>query len=116
METNGVVTDVVQADVTSSHPVFYLPHKLIVKVYPGRDGIIRSADIRTKRGILTRPIQKLHDLELAEADSAPIDQNESNQHGTDFAPADRMPEAAESSASGENLVTRSGRRVKPPNR
>ena len=116
METNGVVTDVVQADVTSSHPVFYLPHKPVLKVYPGRDGIRRSADIRTKRGILTRPIQKLHDLELAEADSAPLDQNESNQHGTDFAPADRMPEAAESSASGENLVTRSGRRVKPPNR
>lgn len=37
---------------------------VIEKLYPGRDGKVRTADVRTSKGVLTRPIQRLHDLEI----------------------------------------------------
>jgi len=33
-------------------------------VFPGRDGLIRSVEVKTSRGVLVRPIQRLHDLEI----------------------------------------------------
>ena len=35
----------------------------VENTYPGKDGLIRTASIRTKKGVLYRPIQKLHLLE-----------------------------------------------------
>lgn len=40
------------------------PIGVIVKVYPGRDGLIRSVDVKTVKGIFNRTIQNLHDLEI----------------------------------------------------
>ena len=35
----------------------------IVKVHPGRDGLVRSVTLKTNKGELRRPVQKLHLLE-----------------------------------------------------
>ena len=40
------------------------PLGVIVKTFPGKDGIIRAVSVKTSKGIFTRPIQKLHDLEM----------------------------------------------------
>ena len=32
---------------------------IVEKVYPGRDGLVRSAQIRTSTGVFNRPITKL---------------------------------------------------------
>ena len=37
---------------------------MIIKTYPGRDGLIRSVDVKTKRGVFNRSIQTLHNLEI----------------------------------------------------
>ena len=37
---------------------------VVTKLYPGRDGTVRSAELRTSHGLRTRAIQRLHDLEL----------------------------------------------------
>ena len=37
---------------------------VVTKLLPGRDGIARSAELRTVRGQKTRAIQRLHDLEI----------------------------------------------------
>ena len=37
---------------------------MIEKVFPGRDGIVRTAEVRTAKGTLIRPIQRLHSLEI----------------------------------------------------
>ena len=40
---------------------------VVTKLYPGRDGVARSAEVRTKGGQLrTRAVQRLHDMELLE--------------------------------------------------
>ena len=40
------------------------PLAKVVKVHPGADGKIRSVDVRTAKGIVCRPIQRLHRLEV----------------------------------------------------
>ena len=39
---------------------------VVERLHPGRDGVVRAADVRTTRGVRTRPVQRLHDLELLE--------------------------------------------------
>ena len=39
------------------------PLARIVKVMPGKDGVVRVAEIRMKNGTYTRPISKLYHLE-----------------------------------------------------
>ena len=38
----------------------------VVKVHPGSDGVVRVADVRTSKGVRTRAVQCLHDLEVLE--------------------------------------------------
>ena len=35
----------------------------IVNTFPGKDGIIRTASVRTTKGMINRPVQRLHLLE-----------------------------------------------------
>ena len=37
---------------------------VVTKLFPGRDGVARSAQVRTERGLKTRAIQRLCDLEV----------------------------------------------------
>ncbi|XP_043207007.1 uncharacterized protein LOC122373228 [Amphibalanus amphitrite] len=39
---------------------------VVQRLHPSSDGVVRSADVRTTRGVRTRPVQRLHDLEVAE--------------------------------------------------
>lgn len=45
-------------------PRLQWPIGVIVNVYPGRDGLIRSVDVKTRKGVFNRTIQTLHDLEI----------------------------------------------------
>lgn len=45
-------------------PKLQWPIGVIVNVYPGRDGLIRSVDVKTRKGVINRSIQTLHDLEM----------------------------------------------------
>ena len=38
---------------------------MVTRLFPGRDGRVRSAEVRTGRGLKTRAVQRLHSLELA---------------------------------------------------
>ena len=40
------------------------PMGIVQEVFPGRDGVIRAVRIKTVKGMVTRPIQKVHDLEI----------------------------------------------------
>ena len=42
------------------------PLAKVVKVHPGGDGKIRSVDVKTAKGIVCRPIQRLHRLEVCD--------------------------------------------------
>ena len=39
---------------------------VVEQLYPGCDGVVRAADVKTAHGVRRRPVQRLHDLEIAE--------------------------------------------------
>ena len=41
------------------------PLAKVIKVHPGVDGRVRSVDLRTAKGIVCRPIKRLHKLIIA---------------------------------------------------
>ena len=45
-------------------PRLQWPLGVVQKVFTGRDGLVRSAEVKTTRGVFVRPIQRLHDLEI----------------------------------------------------
>ncbi|GFS19766.1 Pao retrotransposon peptidase superfamily [Elysia marginata] len=47
-------------------PRLQWPLAIVTKLYPGRDGLIRAVDLRTAKYKISRPIQKLHKLEMFE--------------------------------------------------
>ena len=71
----------------------------IVQLFPGRDGVSRTAEIKTDRGTLVRSIQRLHHLEMDSPDALVAQEVESE--------GDQVVEE-----EGPTVTTRSGRRVK----
>ena len=78
------------------------PLGVITKLFPGKDGHVRSVELRTAKGTLVRPIQKLHDLEVPGAKLGGSFGDDSSASVTD-SPVQR---------TGVK-TTRSGRVVKP---
>ena len=96
------------------------PMGVVTEVYPGKDGSIRSVQLKTKGGIFTRPIQRLHNLEVTEF----VDNISDNMSET----GDKQTENIESIVNSKTepnqscvikdspVVTRSGRIIKPVQR
>lgn len=40
------------------------PLGIITHIFPASDGIVGCVSVRTAKGVLRRPVQKLHDLEI----------------------------------------------------
>ena len=51
-----------------------------MEVHPGRDGLVRTATVRTEKSVLNRPVQRLHRLEIASATSQVIPED-AHVHG-----------------------------------
>ena len=91
----------------------------VIKLHYGRDNQVRSVDLQMSKGVLTRPVQRLHRLEIH--DAAPtdvevdsdihetpssheaVDINNTLSHGTD-------------DTNQGYIVTRSGRISRRPNK
>ena len=89
------------------------PLGIITDVFPGRDGIIRCVNVKTAKGVLCRPIQKLHDLEIfydvnsaQESSEVPIARPTQDRE-------DDVEESGETERFEQVNVTRRGRVVKP---
>ncbi|KAF0299735.1 hypothetical protein FJT64_003435 [Amphibalanus amphitrite] len=40
------------------------PLGVVTRLHPGSDGVVRAVDLRTAKGVRTRAVQRLHDLEV----------------------------------------------------
>ena len=104
------------------------PMGKVTKLYVGRDNKVRAVDLKTATSMLSRPIQKLHKLELYSSEN--FNSNFNDDLGTDPQGEAHMAfndqeTSVEKEASVENedghqsdsiTVTRSGRVSKPPDR
>ncbi|KAK3889709.1 hypothetical protein Pcinc_006275 [Petrolisthes cinctipes] len=83
------------------------PCGIVLEVFPGKDGLIRGVTIKTAKGIIQRPIQKLHDLEIQYKSHC----NESVNN------LERREDVSDQILVGSSdTFTRKGRKVKPPER
>ncbi len=83
---------------------FEWPLGIIVELIPGRDGNVRVARVKTKSGIITRPLQRLYPLEIGTSGQLPKPTLET--------PATDLEEDKAEST----LKTKFGRVVKSPSR
>ena len=71
------------------------PMATVEKLHAGKDGVVRSVDVRTSGGLRSCPVQRLHNLEVADDCVAP-------------------DESAVEGDSRETVRTRSGRVSRAP--
>lgn len=94
----------------------------VQKLHPGRDGIVRCVDVRTPKGVVTRPIQKLHNFEVVG-----VDRDEADEKVVDFSCAEANAVAVETEEQMPCIdekgldvklpdvrVSRTGRHIKKP--
>ena len=89
------------------------PLGLVLKLYPGKDGLVRSVLLRTKGVELTRSVQRLYDLEITTASDT--ENNDcTDEQGTDMTSPDPVSDKSSlNSTQGDCTThTRSGRVVR----
>ena len=91
-------------------PRLQWPIGVITKLYPGKDGVVRAVDLKTARGTLTRPIQRLHSLEICE------DKDEDLPSFSEASQAPTSVTTQDGTKRGELYTTRAGRNIKPRER
>ena len=86
------------------------PLGIVEKMYPGRDQIIRRVDIRTQKGTITRPIQRLRNLEITTPDNTPLPSLQT-EHVSESVESESETQVEQEEPQTET-TTRSGRMVK----
>ena len=107
------------------------PLAKVERVYPGNDGLVRTATVRAHNSFYNRPVQRLHKLEIESAASQVSPEAEDPVHGwekpqTNTVHAASIPVSKpklsvvlpEGGQGGENVTarTRTGRVIKKPER
>ena len=89
---------------------------MIVDVFPGSDGYIRSVNIKTAKGIFNRSIQRLYDLEINHC----IDDNDLSIHTDTHVnkksdeKVDDVVKESSSDVQIVNKMSKKGRNIKKP--
>ena len=90
----------------------------IIELIPGKDGVVRTARVKTQHGILLRPVQKLYPLELSAAKETDSVSNKLQEILA--VPPDIDNTESESGGGSMNehtdVITRSGRKIVKPKR
>ena len=72
------------------------PMGRIIKVHPGKDGLIRTATLQTQGGELRRPVQRLHRLEIQHNQvDRQLEQIEPTQTPSIVVPPEKLPKLDE---------------------
>jgi hypothetical protein len=98
------------------------PLARVLEIIKGRDGAVRVAKVKTRKGILIRPIQRLYPMELScDPHPVPLEVSESvKERGRKASADERASEVlahASASKMEENaVITKSGRASRNPQR
>lgn len=96
------------------------PIGIVMDVFPSKDNVIRSVKIKTSRGMICRPVQRLHDLEISYTDSEATNIEKCSDNVKEPNAESPCIENTSEGVANADLCpvsrTRSGRSVKPPSR
>lgn len=96
------------------------PLGVVVDLFPGKDGIVRSVNVKTAKGIICRSVQRLHDLEISNPLPENLVETLSNPEfdkNSNCEPVNVIENIAEISPPDDTPYvpySRRGRLVKPP--
>ena len=105
-------------------PRMHWPLGLVKKMFTGSDGLARSVELQTVKGLVLRPIQRLHDLEvnsqtwdgagetLRESEQTSTDETHAETSLIDIRPSDCTNNVRDNSDNSTNRVSRAGRVIK----
>ena len=97
------------------------PLGVVRKVFPGKDNLVRTVEVKTSKGVLVRPIQRLRNLELVDVDELqPVLEVEEgvipdDQNVTQSKVPDVNQNVTQAKAPEVN-VSKSGRLIRKPKR
>ena len=95
------------------------PMGRVIKLHYGRDNQVRSVDLQMSKGVLTRPVQRLHRLEIHDAaptdgeDNSDVQETPSSNKAVDI--HNTLSHGTDNTNQGY-IVTRSGRFSRRPNK
>ena len=104
-------------------PRLQWPIGVIVSVYPGRDGLIRSVDVKTRRGVINRSVQRLHDLEMNShlnsvlenfSEQGPDQVIDNPDVNVDITANELSEQSSSQTVIDDNVYSRRGRPIKRP--
>ena len=96
-------------------PRLHWPLGLVTEIHQSSDGLVRSVTLKTAKGIIKRPIQNLYDLEVSHLDDVSIVDCNQVKIGLDnYDDSVKLDDF--SNKDMNDLRTRFGRTVKPPER
>ena len=84
-------------------PRLQWPVGLVIDVYPGKDGLVRTVRVKTSKGVFVRPIQRIHDLEVN--DQSLLEVPESLSEGADLPD---IPVVTRAKNKGQNIQNKEG--------
>ena len=92
----------------------------IIELIPGRDGAVRTARVRTQRGVLLRPLQRLFPLEVSSTAGVRDIVEQFKKPRVNLNPAETDIGRSESELDAKccktEVITRLGRKIKKPKR
>lgn len=91
----------------------------VVELFPGKDGIVRLVRLKTPKGYLLRPVQRLYPLEVTDKFLQISDEMSANAENPKLVPAKDVAGQISNNGNPDELCakrTRSGRVVKPVDR
>lgn len=120
---NISIGDIVLVENRNLKRIFW-PFGKIIEVFPGKDGIIRLVKVKTQRGEILRPVQRLYSLEIASTLAEPLRSASSKVVKTAVDEKEKEPREKLLNQSNQpnedrkrpTVQTRTGRPVKPINR
>ncbi|OXA49135.1 hypothetical protein Fcan01_15989 [Folsomia candida] len=90
---------------------FDWPMGRIMELIPGKDGVCRVANVKTSKGTLKRPLQRLYPLEIASPKAAALPISRPSLDSKQKKQVQNKPEV---DTIDEEIVTKSGRISKKP--
>ena len=70
-------------------PRLHWPLGVVTDLFPGKDGLVRSVNVKTSKGVICRSVQRLHDLEIC--DSPEVDECVSEGGLDEVEPENKVP-------------------------
>lgn len=102
--------------IKEDNPRLKWPLGVVTDVFIGKDGLVRSVKVKTKKGEMTRPVKKLYELEVGRSEELITSNVSCDDLDKDVPVCDMNPKLPLKTVNDDAVIpkSRSGRVIKAP--